>query len=167
MFAQELARALKPADFGLQFQPVREQALRAVSQSQDFGQLFLGFSFFLIVAALLLMALLFRFGLEQRAPEIGTFLALGFLARQVRRLLLLEGVALALVGSILGAVAGVGYAKAMVWALTTVWRSAVGPAQLGFHASPISFLIGFCAGTAVAVFTIWLTLRKQARQPAT
>jgi len=88
MFAQELARALKPADFGLQFRPVREAAFRAVSQSQDFGQLFLGFSFFLIVAALILMALLFQFGLEQRGIEIGTLLALGFLPKLVRRLIL-------------------------------------------------------------------------------
>src|SRR5882672_4777065 len=47
--------------FGFQFQPVREQALAAASQSQDFGGLFIGFSFFLIGAALILMALLFQF----------------------------------------------------------------------------------------------------------
>jgi putative ABC transport system permease protein len=53
----------------------------------------LGFSFFLIIAALLLMAMLFQFGLEQRASEIGTLLALGFTPKQVRKLLLREGVA--------------------------------------------------------------------------
>ena len=68
---------LKPEELGLRFEPVREQALKAAEESQDFGGLFLGFSFFLIVAALLLMALLFQLGLEQRAPEIGTLLALG------------------------------------------------------------------------------------------
>src|SRR5437899_12589197 len=54
------------------------------------SDLFLGFSFFLIVAALLLMALLFQFGIEQRAAEIGTLLALGFTPKLVRRLLLLR-----------------------------------------------------------------------------
>ncbi|MEK7781861.1 MAG: hypothetical protein AAB370_10225, partial [Verrucomicrobiota bacterium] len=63
---------LKPEELGLRFEPVREQALKAAAESQDFGGLFLGFSFFLIIAALLLMAMLFQFGLEQRAPEIGT-----------------------------------------------------------------------------------------------
>ena len=62
-----------------------EQALKAAEESQDFGGLFLGFSFFLIAAALLLMAMLFRFGLEQRAPEIGTLLALGFEAVKQQR----------------------------------------------------------------------------------
>ena len=47
----------------------------------DFSGLFIGFSFFLIAAALMLMALLFQFGIEQRAPEIGTLLALGFAPR--------------------------------------------------------------------------------------
>ena len=91
---------LKPEELGLRFEPVREQALKAAEQSQDFGGLFLGFSFFLIVAALLLMAMLFQFGLEQRTPEIGTLLALGFTPKQVRKLLLREGVALAFTGDV-------------------------------------------------------------------
>jgi putative ABC transport system permease protein len=163
---RNLLANLNPADFGLQFQPVRTQALQAAAQSQDFGQLFLGFSFFLVLSALLLMALLFQFGLEQRLAEVGTLLALGFTARQVRRLLLSEGAGLAFAGGILGAAGGLGYAKAMLWALTTVWRDAVGASSLQFHASATTLLIGISASTLVAVFTLWLTLRKQARQPA-
>src|SRR5207245_6409168 len=105
----KLLATLKPEEIGWRFVPVREQALKAAEQSQDFGQLFLGFSIFLVVAALLLMALLFQFGLEQRAAEVGTLLALGFPAGQVRRLLLLEGSALALVGGIVGVLGGLGY----------------------------------------------------------
>jgi ABC-type antimicrobial peptide transport system permease subunit len=157
---------LKPEDVGLHFEPVREQALQAADQAQDFGQLFLGFSFFLVIAALLLMALLFQFGLEQRAVEVGTFLALGFTPRQVRKLLLLEGATLALLGGLLGALGGLAYAKAMLWGLSTIWRDAVGAAALQFFVTPVTLLIGFCASTLVAVLTIWLTLRKQARQPA-
>ena len=163
---RNLLANLDPADLGLRFEPVREQALKAAEQGQDFGQLFLGFSLFLVVAALLLMALLFQFGLEQRATEIGTLLALGFAPRQVRKLLLVEGVALALAGGVLGALGGIGYAKAMLWGLTTVWRNAVGASDLDFHATATTLAIGLCASTVVAVLTIWLTLRKQARQPA-
>src|SRR5438445_6451218 len=157
---------LKPEELGLRFEPIREQALKAAEQSQDFGQLFLGFSIFLVVAALLLMALLFQFALEQRAAEVGTLLALGFTAGQVRRLLLLEGAALALAGGFIGVLGGLGYAKAMLWGLTTGWRSAVGTSSLSFHATLASLLIGLCASTLIACLTIWLTLRKQARQPA-
>ena len=166
-FKDKLLWTLKPEDLGLRFEPVREEALKAAEQSQDFGQLFLGFSIFLVAAALLLMALLFQFALEQRAAEVGTLLALGFTAKQVRRLLLFEGAALALVGGVLGALGGLGYAKTMVWGLTTVWRSAVGSSVLQFHATATSLILGSCASTLVACFVIWLTLRKQARQPTT
>jgi ABC-type antimicrobial peptide transport system permease subunit len=159
-------RLVSPSEMGLRFEPVRAQSLKAADQAQDFGQLFLGFSIFLVVAALLLMALLFQFGLEQRAAEVGTLLALGFTPKQVRRLFLSEGAMLALAGSALGVLGGVAYAKAMLWGLATVWRGAVGPSTLQFHATPATLVIGVFAGTVVALLTIWLTLRKQARQPA-
>jgi putative ABC transport system permease protein len=161
-----ILQTLDPAAVGLSFQPAREHALAASAQAQDFGGLFIGFSFFLIVAALLLMALLFQFGLEQRTAEIGTLLALGFRPRQVRRMLLLEGMALALIGGILGAVGGVFYARAMLHGLTTVWRGAVGTSALHFHVRPTTLALGAFAGAIVAALAIWLTLRRQARRPA-
>ena len=165
-FSSAIFRLLRPSELSLRFEPVRAQALKAAEQAQDFGQLFLGFSIFLVVAALLLMALLFQFGLEQRAAEVGTLLALGFTPRQVRRLFLMEGAMLALGGSPIGVLGGLGYAKAMLWGLATVWRGAIGSAELQFHATVASLCVGLCASTVVAALTIWLTLRKQARQPA-
>ncbi len=157
---------LKPEVLGLRFEPVREQALRAAENSQDFGGLFLGFSFFVIVAALLLMALLFQLGLEQRAPEIGTLLALGFAPRQARSLFLREGAVLALLGGILGAIGGIYFAKAMLHGLTTIWREAVGATALHFHVAGQTLAIGVLASTAVSTLTIWLTLRKFVKRPA-
>src|ERR1043166_9580901 len=161
---KKILAAINPAELGLRFEPVREQALKAAEQSQDFGQLFIGFSIFLVVAALLLMALLFQFGLEQRMTEVGTLLALGFTARQVRRLLLAEGAALAFIGGLVGAIGGIAYAKAMLWGLTTGWRRAGGVSSLAFYATGVSLVIGLCSAVVVSVLTIWLTLRKQARR---
>ncbi len=157
---------LKPEELGLRFEPVREQALKAAEESQDFGGLFLGFSFFVIAAALLLMALLFSLGLEQRAPEIGTLLALGFTPRQVRQLLLREAMVLSLLGGIIGALGGLGYARAMLHGLTTIWRDAVGATALNFHSTGQTLVIGIFASTVVSVLTIWLALRKFVKRPA-
>ncbi len=163
--AQILSR-LAPESLGLRFEPVREQALAASSSGQDFGQLFLGFSFFLIVAALILMGLMFQFGLEQRITEIGTLLALGFKPRQVRRIFFLEGLALALVGGLVGTVAGIVYARVILRLLTTIWSQAVGTSSLAFYANSATYGVGVLASVIVAACTIWLVLRKQARQPA-
>ncbi len=57
--------------------------------------LFLGFSIFLIVAALLLVGLLFRLNLDRRAGEMGVLTATGWSNAHVRWLLLGEGAMLA------------------------------------------------------------------------
>jgi hypothetical protein len=118
------------------------------------------------VAALLLMALLFQFAIEQRSTEVGTLLAVGFTPKQVRRLLWFEGGALAVLGSVVGLLGGLAYARLMLAGLTSIWRDAVGTSALTFHAGPGTLAIGAFAGTAVAWFTIALALRRQARQPA-
>lgn len=163
---RNLLANLTPSEVGLRFDSIRAAALSGAEQAQDFGQLFLGFSFFLVFAALLLMALLFQFGLEQRMVEVGTLLAVGFTVKQVRRLLLLEGAMLAVLGGVLGVIGGIVYGRMMLWGLTTIWRGAIGGARLEFYLTPATMVIGLCASVVVAVVTIWLTLRRQGRQPA-
>ncbi len=161
-----LAFSIRPGSLGLAFEPVRAHALAGASQSQDFGGLFIGFSFFLILAALILMALLFQFGIEQRTNEVGVLLALGFAPARVRNLLLGEGVAIAFLGGVIGMAGGVGYAQAMLYGLATLWRDAVGTSALRFHATPTTLVIGLFASVVVSAVTIWIVLRKQARRSA-
>ena len=161
-----IKKELDPASVGLVFLPVREQALAASAQAMDFGQLFLGLSLFLMVAALLLTGLLFVFGIEQRSEEVGALLAMGFTPRRVRRLLLLEGGILALTGGILGVGAGVLYTKIALYALSTVWSGAVRTADFYYYAKPTTLVIGAAAGITIALAAIWLTSRRQARRSA-
>ncbi len=163
---KEILANLSPADVGLRFEPIREEALKAATGGQDFGGLFIGFSFFLIAAALILMSMLFQFGLEQRAPEIGTLLAVGWRPKKVRRLLLGEGLALAFLGGVAGVIGGAFYARAMIGGLNTIWNDAIGGASLGFYLTPQTLVIGLLSSVVVAGITLWLALRKQARRPA-
>jgi putative ABC transport system permease protein len=161
-----IRQALNPASLGLFFVPVREQAMAASAPATDFGQLFLGFSFFLIVAALLLTALLFAFGVEQRSEEVGTLLAVGFPPRHVQRLLLLEGAVIALLAGIAGSILAVLYTRAVIHGLSTIWSGAVANSALQFHVEPRTLAGGAVAGFLVALFSVWLVARKQARLPA-
>jgi ABC-type antimicrobial peptide transport system permease subunit len=161
-----IQQALNPASIGLFFTPAREQALAAASQALDFGQLFLGFSVFLIIAALLLAALLFSLAVEQRAEEVGILLAVGLSPRAVRRLFLAEGAALALLASLLGVLFGTLYTGATLHGLATVWRGAVASAELQYHAEPVTLAAGAAAGFLAAILSIWLVTRKQARASA-
>ncbi len=159
---------LNPADVGLVWRPVREEALRAAEggTGKDFGGLMIGFSFFLITSALLLTAMLFRFALEQRTSEAGILLALGWPPARVRGLLFREGLALSTLGSVLGAVLGCYYAKGVLWGLTTIWRDAIAGAGLEFHLTPVTLFTGITLSIAVAAGTMFVALRQQAKRPA-
>jgi ABC-type antimicrobial peptide transport system permease subunit len=157
-----LRQTINPAALGLFFTSTRQQAMAASSQSLDFGQLFLGFSFFLIVAALLLTALLFGFGAAQRTEEAGILLAIGWTPPQVRRLFLLEGGAIALLSSLLGAFTGAFYTQAVIYGLSTIWKGAITSAPLRFHAQPTTLVTGAVIGFLVSLCSIWFVTRRQA-----
>ncbi|MGC9455353.1 MAG: FtsX-like permease family protein, partial [Phycisphaerae bacterium] len=161
--ADRLAERIDPGELGLYFQPVRARALQAVRQGQDFGQLFLGFSMFLIGSAVVLTGLLFVFDLQQRRAETGTLLALGLPGGKVRRLMLAEGATVAAVGAVVGAPAGIGYTAVVAWAMETFWPRAVARGELELYVAWTSPVLGAAAAVAIALAAMWLTLRRQTR----
>jgi putative ABC transport system permease protein len=163
LLAARLRQALDPSQLGFQVVPVREQGLQASRGATDFGEYFLYFSFFLVISALLLTALFFKLGIEQRLREIGTLQALGFPASRIRRLFLGEGLLLAIAGSALGVLGAIGYAKLLMYGLRTWWVDAVGTTSLTLHVSWQSMLIGAVGGIVAAVICVLLTLRKLGR----
>lgn len=158
---------LPPGSLGLAFLPVREIGLAASAHGVDFGQLFLGLSFFLIASALLLTALLFLLSVEQRASDIGILTALGFNRGRIRRLLLAEGALVALTGSSAGVLLGLAYHRGILAGLRTVWKEAVRTPAVLPYVAPRSMLLGFAGGLAAALAVIALaTITLQRLAPA-
>jgi len=158
-FSARLRDALSPLQTGFQIVPVRAQGQQASRGATDFGEYFLYFSFFLVVSALLLTALFFKLGIEQRLREIGTLQALGFPDSRIRRLFLTEGALLAVAGSVIGVLGAIVYAKLLMYGLRTWWVGAVGTTSLTLHVSWQSMLIGAAGGIVAAVVCVFLTLR--------
>ncbi len=163
----KLLRHLDPAEFGFIFREVKREGLRAGSEGVDFGQLFLGLSFFIIVAALLLTGLLYVFNVEKRSGENGLYLGLGFPRAVVRRLVLVEGAVIIFIGSVLGSLVGVLYNRVILQALKTVWHGVVGTSALRIHLRFTTLLTGTVIGMVIAFFAIWLVTRKQFKQSVT
>jgi putative ABC transport system permease protein len=164
----ELAK--EKQSLGFTFQPVKRQGLLAAQGTTDFNQLFLGFSFFIIASAVMLVALLFRLGMEQRASEIGALLAIGFSLLQVRLFALAEGVIVALAGGALGLATGIAYAWLMLAGLRSPgwWLSAVSTPFLQLHVTGQSLIIGYASGVIVSslaiVWTLWRMSRTSVRR---
>ncbi len=150
----------KMSDLGWREIPLRQQQLQASSGTTPFDALFLSLSFFVIVAALLLVALLFRLAIEQRADHWGLLMASGWTRSGVRRLLLLEGAVVCTIGATLGIGLGLGYAYAMIAGLHTWWVGAITVSFLEYHASPLSIVLGWGISWLAALVTILMSTRQ-------
>lgn len=163
---RELPRRVPLEPFGLVFQPVKRDGLAAAEGSTDFAGLFLAFSFFLILSAVLLVGLLFSLSVERRAGELGLLLAVGYPIRKVRRRLLAEGAVLAGIGSLLGLAGAAGYAWLLMAGLRSWWLPAVGTPHLFLHVSPASLAVGWTTSVLTVLLAIAWTVRRLSRLPA-
>ncbi len=154
------ALAAESAQLGFSFQPIRRDSLRAAAGTTPFAALFLGFSMFLIAAALMLIGVLFRLGVDLRAQELGTLRATGWRLEQVSRLVLAEAAIVATAGVITGIALAVGYAKLMIAGLRSWWLAAIVSPFLTLHVQPTSLIIGGGLSLLMALAVVALSLRR-------
>lgn len=154
MFKKRLLERLDPSQGGLVFNAVREQALQASNGGTDFAGLFLGFSFFLIAASLLLVGLLFRLNIDRRADEIGLLMAVGYRHAAVRRLLLGEGAVLAAAGAVVGSCLAMLYARLLLELLAALWPGQTLQSFLRPHYEPLSLIFGAGGAFLVSLLTV-------------
>ena len=164
-FQRRLLDKIRPEQAGLVFQPVKADGLAAATGSTDFSSLFIGFSLFLIVSAALLVGLLFRLGVEQRASEIGILLSAGYPISTVRRRFMKEGGLIAGIGGAIGLGGGVIYAWLLMAGLRTWWLAAVGTPFLFLHINPLSLVLGYLIALVVVLFSIGWTVRQFGKVP--
>ncbi len=162
---RELPEIIPLAAAGLAVQDIKASSLDAARGATDFTGLFLGFSMFLIAAAALLVGLFFRLLVESRAAELGLRLAIGESIKGVRLRFLGEGALLGGLGVALGVALAVAYAATMIFALTTLWRGAVGATRLELFISPLSLFIGAIASFLVILFAVQRAVRRLAALP--
>ncbi|HRX10884.1 MAG TPA: ABC transporter permease, partial [Draconibacterium sp.] len=163
-YNQLFASAIEPADLGIAISPIREQGVQAAQNGTDFSGLFIGLSFFLLAASIILTALLFRFNLENRSTQIGLFDALGFRQRQVRSFFLSEGFVVALFGGIIGLVVSVFYTSLIFKILNTLWFEIVRTDVLLIKINPETLVLGLVISVLVSLIAIFISVRRFQKQ---
>ncbi len=139
--------------------PLRQDGVRASEGATDFGAYFTYFSFFLVLSAVALAGLFFRFGLEQRIREIGILRSLGFSISAIKRVFLIEGIVISTLGGMLGIIGAWGFSQVVVHGLKTWWIGAVHTKELSVHITSFPLWIGFVSGGASASLVILFSLR--------
>lgn len=156
---------LTPADAGLLIRDLAAESQTAAASPVDIASLFLSMSFFLILAAVALTAMLFRFNVEQRNHESGLLAALGIPPKKILRWRLLEGLIVVTLGSILGTYLAFAYTRGLLLFLESIWNRG-GDRLFHFHAAPASIFGGLFGFVVLMMITIWFVTRRQAKRSA-
>ena len=161
----KILNTLTPADAGLLIRDIASESASAASSPVDIASLFLSMSFFLILAAVALTAMLFRFNVEQRNHESGLLAALGIPAKKILRWRLLEGLVVVTIGSALGALLAFAYTRGLLLFLESIWNRG-DDRMFRFHASTASIVFGVIGFILLMMMTIWFVTRRQAKRSA-
>ncbi len=161
-----LKEKLNPAQIGLVFRDVRTEAITGQSAS-DFGGLFIGLSFFLVHRRAHFDGPPFRLrrgtarATNRHAPR-------HWFHRQNRFAISSSPKASCSHSSARHSALGRGWRtlRSLVGLLNSEWGGAIGNGSIVYHAEPLTVLYGVLGGLFVALFTIWLTVRKLSRANA-
>lgn len=159
--AAGIVQGLDPSAAGWSIRDVAAEADRSASPATDFGPLMLSLAAFLIGAAMLLAALVFRFGIEERAEECGLLRALGFTSRAVKAILLGEALAPALAGVAAGALLGLAGHRLILRALHGAWAGAIGGAAIEGRVRAATLAAAALAGLAAIAASLALAIARQ------
>lgn len=146
-------------ELGVVVRDLAGEAELAVGQSFDFGSLFAAMSFFLIVAALILTALVFVFGIEQRRSQIGLLLAMGMPPVKVRRMFVLEAALLAIDSALIGLLGGWIYTKLALRGMSGAWQAAASGIEFVYAFRWQTLLIAWLATVLLALAVVWFASR--------
>ena len=163
-YKQVFVENITPADLGMAVEPVRENGVQAAKNGTDFSGLFIGLSFFLLVAGIVLTSLLFRLNLEIRSSQVGLLDALGFKQKHVRGFYLWEGFIVALFGGILGLIVSVFYTQLVFKILNTLWFEIVRTDVLLIKIYPATVAIGLVISLLVSLFAIYISISRFQKQ---
>ena len=137
------------------------ESLRAsIAAGNHFTPLFLGLSCFIIISALLVLAMLLKLHLFDRMEEFRVIA--GHTASQCKMTWfhLTEIVVVLLPGMVLGLLFGTLLCHLLLFLLERVWNGIVLMNRLNFHASPKTYLTAFAATWCCAVLVLAYSLRS-------
>src|SRR5665648_6008 len=157
---KELLAGLQPSQMGFEVTNAKSDGLSAASSGTDFGGLFIGLSFFVLFAAVLLAFLLFKMYLGFRKTEIGTLTALGFSFRTVRKIFVAEASVFVFAGIVLGIPFSIFYNQLILKAINSIWVDIVRTSIVNISIRPESIIMGSLIIAVLSIGIIFWILSR-------
>lgn len=164
LISRKIAESIDPFRLEYLLTPVREQGIKAAKGGVDFGQLFAGMGFFIIVAGLLLTVLLLQFSLQQRQNQWKLFTSLGFQKKIIVQIVMIEACFIILLSVMMGAVISMFYSELVFRALNEIWFDIVRTDVLILHFNPWLILAGMFVSLLAGLIVVYWGVKKAINQ---
>jgi putative ABC transport system permease protein len=135
-----------------------------------FTSIFTFFGTFSIIAAIMLIFLIFVMLATERRSEMGIARAIGVQRGQLVQMFVTEGMVYDLLAAALGVALGLGVSYAMIGFLGTLFNNVAGTLGAGagilefhFRAAPTSIIIGYCLGVLLTYIVVTLASWRVSR----
>lgn len=158
-----IARFLAGSEEGAKSIPVRANAERAAQGSTDMAGLILALGAFVLAGALGLAATAFSLAVRQESRSYAILAATGVPRRSILRVAGVQGLLLAVAGSVLGILGGLGFAAGALAAMRALMPPDLGFDAMTLDARPVSFLIGAALAGLFAMASMALAVRSAGR----
>ncbi|HEY7467281.1 MAG TPA: FtsX-like permease family protein [Dehalococcoidia bacterium] len=142
---------------GLAIEPTKRDDLESADEAGAiFSTFFLTFGSFSIAAGILLIFLLFVMLAGERKPEMGIARAVGTERVHLVEMFMFEGMLYDVVAAAVGALAGIGVAYLMVWALSAAIQD-VGNVDIAFTISSRSLITAYAMGVVLTFIVVTIS----------
>lgn len=141
--------------------PLKQLNAAGSEQAMDFAGLFLALSFFVIVAALILLLCIAKLRLQAKQHELALLQSLGYSHGILLRLLMAEFAAYTIVGALMGCALAFGYVSGILYLLNTLWNSVSGYSIIAFHWQMSDLVIGFAASMSICLASIFVLSKRR------
>lgn len=159
-FTGLLRQHLQIADLGFEIRGVKTIGQHAARNGVNFGELFLGLSFFVLLSALILSVLLYGLTLRSRMGQLGLFRSLGFSGQRIQLLMLGESAVTAITGGILGLFLAWGYNHLIFAGLNSIWHDIIRTDLIFLKITPGALMTGFASSVLISFLSLYLAVKR-------
>lgn len=156
----ELEAALAQHITLFQALPLQDINQQGTEQSMDFSGLFLALSFFVIVAAVILLVLVSMLRMGAKRYEMALLQSLGYTGRGVLLLLMGEFGFFILLGTALGCLLALAYVAGILALLNSIWNSISGYATISFATGWQQIAMGAGISAGISLLSIYLVAKR-------
>jgi ABC-type lipoprotein release transport system permease subunit len=156
---EKIAGNIDPLVAGFSITDLRIRNRNAYTRGVDFGMLFIGLSFFILLSCVVLLSMALKLFLDSRKGEIRTYYSIGFTNSKIGILLFYETLFTAMAGAIVGSLLGWIVNYLIINALNSVWIGAVQTDTLvpAFSVLPVASALS--AALLISIFVVLVRLR--------